>query len=134
MRTGHVVRVHHAVDEADQLPPSNQGRLPRQDRVEQRDVRFRRIRQLGVVSGPRVVRQRPRRLLVLVRGGPLHGADYRADADDDSFTLDAHELVFAIERRQPIGQRPIADRNTEVRRAIGAEVKALNARVTVRIE
>ena len=52
-----------------------EGRLPREDRVEQREIRFRRIGELRVVPRPRVVRQRPRRPRVLVRRRPLHGAD-----------------------------------------------------------
>ena len=36
-------------------------RLPCEDRVEQRDVRLRRIGELRVVPRPRVVRQRPQR-------------------------------------------------------------------------
>ena len=38
-------------------------------------VRLRRIGELRVVPRPRVVRQRPRGLLVVVRRRPLHGAD-----------------------------------------------------------
>ena len=71
----HVVGVHHAMDEADQLPAGDQGRLPSEDRVEQRDVRLRRIGELRVVSRPRVVRKRPHGFLVVVCRCPLHGAD-----------------------------------------------------------
>ena len=58
----HVVGVHHAVDEADQLPAGDQARLPFEDRLEQREVRLRRIGELRVVSRPRVVRERPQGL------------------------------------------------------------------------
>ena len=34
---GHVVGVHHAMDEADQLPSGDQARLPLDDRLEERE-------------------------------------------------------------------------------------------------
>jgi hypothetical protein len=60
------------MDEADQLPAGDQARLPSEDRVEQRDVRLRRIGELRVVSRPRVVRKRPHGVLVVVCRRPLH--------------------------------------------------------------
>ena len=88
-------------------------RLPCEDRVEQRDVRLRRIGELRVVPRPRVVRQRPQRRLVVVRRRPLH----RADADVARGHAREHgalEHRLAIDRlaRRHHGQAP-GGRNAE---------------------
>ncbi len=74
----HVVGVHHAMDEADQLPSGDQARLPFEDRVEEthvKHVRLRRVGELRIVSRPRVVGKRADGVLIVVCRGPLHGAD-----------------------------------------------------------
>ena len=101
------------MDEADQLPAGDQRRLPCEDRVEQRDVRLRRIGELRVVSRPRVVRKRPHGFLVVVCRCPLHGAD--ADmARGNARQHGAVEHRLAIDRlaRLHHGQAP-GGRNAE---------------------
>ncbi len=75
-RERHVVGVHHAVNEADQLPARDQPRLPFDDGFKERDIGLRRSDSCGKCRARDVVGQRADRLLVVsMRGGLLQRAD-----------------------------------------------------------
>jgi hypothetical protein len=79
---GHVVGVHHAVDEADEHPLRHQPRLRSHHRVEQREGWQARISGCRVEASDRVVAEAPQQVAVAGRGGVLEAADTQVAARD----------------------------------------------------
>ena len=72
---GHVVGVHHAMDETDQHPARHQLGLRRADGFEQCEIGVRRLGGLRVMAGDDVVGECLDRLQILAGGEILEGAD-----------------------------------------------------------